>query len=230
MRFIAALLLTITVPSFSKPISLVTSEVVESEYTEYVIALENAIAESGLRFSQIVVPEQRYARTIQNGTGDVITLASASQLSLSPYILVQPAVTHAHIFMYYHQDLDLDNLKYKTMAIVDGTAFNIPPEEELSLNRIGVRTNEAALKMVNSGRADMAFLSSSGTLIAAKLELTNVKRIDEPVSYESFHIGVLNTQAELVTPFSEIIIKLREEGSYRFRYADGRISRPQANP
>lgn len=128
--------------------------------------------------------------------------------------------------MYYHQDLDLDNLENKTMAIVDGTAFNIPPEESLSLNRIGVRSNEAALKMVNSGRADMTFLSSSGTLILAKLELTDVKRIDEPVSFESFHIGVLNTQPELVTPLTEIISKLRQEGSYRFRYADGKISRP----
>lgn len=226
MRWIAALFLIVPTLSFSQPISLVTSEVVESEYSEYVIALENAIAQSGLRFSQIVVPEQRYARTIQNGTADVITLASASQLSTSPYLLVQPAVTHANIFMYYHQDLDLDNLKNKTMAIVDGTAFNIPSEESLSLNRIGVRSNEAALKMVNSGRADMTFLSSSGTLILAKLELTDVKRIDEPVSFESFHIGVLNTQPELVTPLTEIISKLRQEGSYRFRYADGKISRP----
>lgn len=226
MRWIAALFLIVPTLSFSQPISLVTSEVVESEYSEYVIALENAIAQSGLRFSQIVVPEQRYARTIQNGTADVIALASASQLSTSPYLLVQPAVTHANIFMYYHQDLDLDNLENKTMAIVDGTAFNIPPEESLSLNRIGVRSNEAALKMVNSGRADMTFLSSSGTLILAKLELTDVKRIDEPVSFESFHIGVLNTQPELVTPLTEIIIKLRQEGSYRFRYADGKISRP----
>lgn len=226
MRWIAALFLIVPTLSFSQPISLVTSEVVESEYSEYVIALENAIAQSGLRFSQIVVPEQRYARTIQNGTADVITLASASQLSTSPYLLVQPAVTHANIFMYYHQDLDLGNLENKTMAIVDGTAFNIPPEESLSLNRIGVRSNEAALKMVNSGRADMTFLSSSGTLILAKLDLTDVKRIDEPVSFESFHIGVLNTQPELVTPLTEIISKLRQEGSYRFRYADGKISRP----
>ncbi|WP_119395997.1 substrate-binding periplasmic protein [Salinibius halmophilus] len=206
------------------PLTMISAEVVTTEFTDYITALEKTMASSGLQFHHQSFPDQRYNVVLEQGMFDVATLVSTSQIEQSGLLKIEPYITYAYIYMFYNDQLDLTDLNNKTMAIVNGTTFPIPYEKTYSLNRILVRSNDDALKMVSSGRADMTFLSNSANRFIEQLALTGIKQSDEPISSESFHIALPAKQSALAPVMSDVVKQMKEAGLYVYQREDGTVT------